>query len=72
MKRVFSVLKFFRLIDKDKNLSLTNISLWISLIHLAYAKDVVTPIDLGALLGALASYQTKRYITRHEETKQKP
>jgi hypothetical protein len=65
MKRLFRVLKFFRLIDRDRNLSLTNISLWITLVHLVYAKDVVGPTDLGALLAALASYQTKRFIQQN-------
>lgn len=63
-------LRFLRLIDRDRNLSLTNISVWISLYHLAVAKDVISAVDLGALLAALASYQTKRYLTKNEQPKE--
>ncbi len=71
MDKLLSVLDFLRIIDADRKLSLTNLSVWITLIHLATAKNVVTPIDLGALLGALASYQTKRVITSNVVGKRK-
>lgn len=58
------VLWFFRLLDDDGKLSLTNISVWITLIHMATADNAVSPVDLGALLGALASYQAKRLLVK--------
>lgn len=62
MEKLLRLLDFLRLVDDDKRLSLTNITVWVTIVHLALAKQVVTPIDLGALLAALASYQAKRIL----------
>lgn len=67
--KLLKALWFLRLLDDDKRISLTNISVWITLYQLAIAKDVVSPIDLGALLGALASYQAKRMIGKNGNKK---
>lgn len=63
------ILEFLRLVDADHKLSLTNISVFITLYHLATTKNAITPIDLGALLAALASYQTKRLISKSHGSK---
>ncbi len=53
---------FLRLLDKDHRLSLTNIAVICSLVKFMLTKDAVAPMDLGALIGTLLSYQAKKVI----------
>ena len=56
------VARFLQLLDKSNRLSLTNLAVWVTLAKLATAQDAVAPVDIVGLVGALLSYQTKRYI----------
>ncbi len=59
---------FFRVIDSfDKNISLTNLAVWVVLIKLITAKDAISPIDIGALIGTLLPYQAKKYIAKMKD-----
>lgn len=56
-------LEFFRLLDGDKKLSLTNIAVFVILVKICF----MTNFDLSgaaALLTALGAYNFKRYFTR--------
>lgn len=61
MDRVYRVLQFLRIVDDQRNLSLTNIALMAVL-----ARLLVSPtIDMESLLGLVAtlvSYQAKRVV----------
>ncbi len=63
MDKLLKILAFLRITDADDNkLSLTNIAVWIALFKLISAANLVTPIDLGALLTALAAYHGKKML----------
>lgn len=57
------VLAFFRLLDEEGNLSITNISAMLIVGKVVFHEEVVTN-DLVALLTVLSGYQFKRYIQR--------
>ncbi len=54
--------QFLKVIDYDKTLSLTNLAVWVVLIKLSTAKEAISPVDIGALVGTLLPYQAKKYI----------
>ncbi len=54
--------KFTRLIDNENKLSLTNLGVILVMVKLGVSNDVVSPIDVTALIGVLLSYQAKRAI----------
>lgn len=58
---ILKALTFLRIVDDSHNLSLTNIAVWIAVVKLGTAPGVDYP-GIAALLGTLASYQTKRYL----------
>ncbi len=60
MDRFFRVLAFLRLTDGEdnRNLSLTNVAVVVSIVKLAGANDV-SVAELGVLLTALLAYQWK-------------
>lgn len=62
LQKIVKALSFLRLLDDDGRLSLTNIAVWITLFKLATAANSIAPTDIGAVIGALASYQAKRWI----------
>lgn len=67
MLRLFKRLgKFFKLLDHDNTLSLTNIAVWVTLVKLATSSNAVSPVDVGALVGTLLAHQTKKYIAKME------
>lgn len=61
-KFALKVGKFLKLLDPDHTLSLTNLSVWVVLGKLAVSKDAISPVDVGALVGTLMSYQGKKII----------
>lgn len=63
------ITRFLQLLDKNNRLSLTNLAVWVTLAKLATAKDAVAPVDVVGLVGALLSYQAKRYIEPKESEK---
>lgn len=52
---------FARILDEKNNLSLTNLGVMIVFGKLVFSNDVISPVDIGALIGTLLSYQAKRY-----------
>jgi len=63
MNRLFKILQFFRLVDENKQLSLTNIAVMVSI-----AKIIITPAndmkDIGLLIIPMLSYIHKRHINK--------
>lgn len=62
--KIWSVLRFLKLIDDQNTLSITNIAVMVVLCKFLLSKDAIQPLDLGALIGTLTSYQSKRYIEK--------
>jgi hypothetical protein len=61
--KLIGILAFFRLLDENKQISLTNLAVIIVLIKMWDLKE----LDLTAastLLGVIGAYQFKRYIQR--------
>lgn len=56
------IAEVLRLADENGNMSLTNIVVMAALVRVLLAPAMSTP-DLIALLGALTSYQSKRWMT---------
>lgn len=67
LARLIRLGHFTRILDQNNNLSLTNIGVIIVFGKLVFADDVIDPIDIGALIGALASYQAKRHIDKTQK-----
>jgi uncharacterized lipoprotein NlpE involved in copper resistance len=66
--KLIDLLRFLRLVDQDGTLSLTSVALVVVLGKLAMAPTFTLP-EIGALLLALASYQSKKVINqRHVES----
>ncbi len=59
--------QFVKVIDYDKTLSLTNLAVWVVLVKLATAKEAISPIDIGALIGTLLPYQAKKLIGKMKD-----
>jgi hypothetical protein len=60
MNKIFSVLRFFTLMDPDSvTLSITNIAVIISVVKIAMGHTA--PMDGGALLVTVLNYAHKRY-----------
>lgn len=53
------VLKFLNLLDKDNNLSLTNVSVLVCIVKMCIPGSSI--VDVGALLLALINYSHKRF-----------
>lgn len=66
MEKLKKVFWFLRLLDEDGKLSLTNIAVWIALIHLCFTKNMFGATDLAGFLGSLTSYQAKRFISQKD------
>jgi hypothetical protein len=63
MELLKKTLWFLRLTDEDGKISLTNIAVWITLGKLITTQNLVSPVDLGALLTSLAAYHGKKMLT---------
>lgn len=65
MKRLISILSFFRIVDAhDETLSITNIALYIVLYKLTMA-PAINITDVGALVIALGNYSIKKIINKN-------
>ncbi len=61
--KTMKALRFLRLVsDRNNRLSLTNLAVWVILVKLALSSSAISPVDVGALVGTLLSYQGKRWI----------
>lgn len=66
--KLLKIGQFFKVVDShDKNLSLTNLAVWVVIVKLATAKEAISPIDIGALIGTLLPYQAKKYINKMKD-----
>ena len=65
-KGAWKLAKFFKVVDPDHTVSLTNLSVWVVLIKLATTKEAISPVDVGALVGTLLSYQGKKFVGKME------
>jgi hypothetical protein len=63
MTYIKSVLAFLNILDREGNLSITNLAVIITLTKLAIAPQA-SLVDTGTLLIALANYSHKRLVTR--------
>lgn len=72
MKLIKKTAKFFKLVDPDYTISLTNLAVWVTLVKLATSTNAVSPVDVGALVGTLLSYQAKKVIGKLENKGAKP
>lgn len=61
------VLRFLRITDKDGNLSLTNLIVYVVLIKVILKADAIQATDLGTILAAILGYQGKRAIESKKE-----
>lgn len=71
MDRFIKVLAWFRLLDENAQLSITNIAAMVIVVKVALAPS----IDAGlvtALLGGISAYSFKRYIQRCQHKPQEP
>lgn len=66
-QNMFAVGRFFRLLDDNNVVSLTNIALMIVIGKLAITPSMAIP-EIGALMLGVLNYSYKRYI-RHKEPK---
>jgi len=66
MKIINKILKFFRLVNGDNNLSLTNIACIIILFKLALIPQYGLE-DLGVLFVVLLNYSAKKVITKDKK-----
>jgi len=62
LAKILPWLRFFRLVDDQDRLSLTNIVLLVAVWNLIHC-PAVGVTDVAGLLGSVASYQFKRYLT---------
>ena len=62
VKKIARSLKFLNLLDKDSNLSISNIAVIIVLVKLAFTPSL-SLIDAGTLLVTLMNYAHKRHST---------
>jgi hypothetical protein len=60
MDRLIKILQFFRLVDENKQLSITNIMLIVMLVKLVMVK--AEPLDVGALFIAALNYFGKKVV----------
>ncbi len=63
-KQLWTFFQFARLVDEKKQLSLTNIAVIIVLIKLATVKEAIQPVDVGALVGVLLNYGSKKFAPK--------
>lgn len=67
----YRFLSFFRLVDENGELSITNIAVWVVLGKVAYAPDI-SMTEIAALLTVIGSYRYKSFYvakkTKHKET----
>ena len=63
-KGILTILHFLRLIDADKKLSLSNIAVIVVIVKMALSKDATAPVDVGALITSLMSYQAAKIIRK--------
>ena len=61
MDKFMDVLRFFRLVDDDGKLSLTNVSTILALCNLLFAGPVSYEA-VAAFVASLVSYQAKRFL----------
>lgn len=66
-KKVISFLRFFRLVDDDGQLSLTNLAAIGALINLLTCQQAGIE-QVGAFVASLVSYQFKRYVVGQPST----
>jgi len=65
MNRLFSILRFFTLMDADSNtLSITNIAVIVAVVKVGMGH--VAPMDGGILLGSILNYAHKRYVNSQQ------
>lgn len=55
------VLSFLNLLDKEGNLSITNVAVYIALVKMAFASQL-NSCDVVALVGVLGNYAHKRFV----------
>ena len=63
MEKVFKILKFFRLVDNDNLLSITNISVMVMVAKIA-ATQATSMQDMAMGVVALMSYMHKRQVNK--------
>lgn len=63
MKRLIRTLQFFRLVDHNEELSLTNITLMGTMVYLTVAPDLQVQ-HLLTLVATLTAYQLKRFALK--------
>ncbi len=61
MKKLFKVLKFFRLVDENNQLSLTNIAVMVGISKIALTQ-ATSMEDLGLFIIRLMGYAHKKHI----------
>lgn len=66
METVIKIAQFLRVVDENKQLSITNIALIIVLAKLAVA-PVVSITELGVLLISLGNYSHKRHVNKESK-----
>lgn len=66
--KIIKTLAFFRLLDENAQLSLTNIAVIIVLVHMAFTPNL-NLLEVSTLLGVIGAYQFKRYIQRNKNEK---
>jgi len=62
MEKFIRAFEFIRLLDKEGNISLTNVALVVALVKIALMPAIALP-ELAAFLGTVAAYQVRRAIT---------
>ena len=63
MKKVFKVLKFFRIVDEQDLLSITNLAIYAVVIKISTA-DVTSLNDAALAIGVLLNYAHKKHVSK--------
>ena len=63
MRNLIKVLQFFRLVDENKQMSLTNIALMTAIVKIA-TTEAKSLEDVGLLLIPMLGYAHKKYINK--------
>lgn len=63
MDKLMKVLQFFRLVDENKQMSLTNIAVMVAIFKIAVTK-ASSMEDIGLLIVPMLGYAHKRYVNK--------
>jgi hypothetical protein len=65
-ERAWAVAKFFKVIDPDHTLSLTNTAVLVVIVKLIFQSEAISPVDIGALVGTLLPYTAKKWVGKQK------